>query len=399
MKYTTSKEADKKVEKDIQKIKEIIIKELNPISIILFGGFGRGEGSYEIVKGKYKLLNDYDLYIVTKKKISDKRLDEIGRKCSVLLGKGGGEFVEEYNEIYDKNRYFHVDLRWIDYNNLDKLKRINRTYELKYGSMVIYGEDVRKKIKDIKVPLSESFRYLINPACHLLLCMDERKLSGKFKKDEKFYLMHHIIKSYLACASSLIISEGKFKPNYKDTVKECKKIYGKKFPKLVKKIEKALEMKIYPKRNIKNIRKKWFEAVDDLTFVLFYISKKHLKIKSKSIIELTKELYKKLPYIYFVPYIPLPKKIAKIAFPSQYLLNISYFKKTRQFGVLWGWKDVGLRIAIAGFLLLHAVNDQKILEEAYKYVKTFSPIKKKTWKDLRMGLLYGFNKYYSQKII
>ncbi|MBU2104468.1 MAG: nucleotidyltransferase domain-containing protein, partial [Nanoarchaeota archaeon] len=163
-KYTTSREADKKVEKDIQKIKNFIVKELNPISIILFGGFGRGEGTYEIVGKKIIPLNDYDMYVVTKNKIPDEKLEEIGKKCSVLIGKGGGEFVENYNEIYEKSKYFHVDLRWLDYNQLPKLRRINRTYELKYGSRVIYGEDVRKRIKEIKVPLSEAFRYLINPA-------------------------------------------------------------------------------------------------------------------------------------------------------------------------------------------------------------------------------------------
>ncbi|MBU2104572.1 MAG: hypothetical protein KKF67_02250, partial [Nanoarchaeota archaeon] len=334
-----------------------------------------------------------------KNKIPDEKLEEIGKKCSLLIGKGGREFVENYNEIYEKSKYFHVDLRWLDYNQLPKLRRINRTYELKHGSMIIYGEDVRKRIKEIKVPLSEAFRYLINPACHLLLCMDERRLKGEFKKDEKFYLMHHIIKTYLACASSLIISEGKFKANYSDTVKECRKIYGGKFPELIGKIEQALEMKLYPKRDTRNIIKKWFEAIDDLTFVLRYIAQKNYKIKSKGIVDLTKKLYKKLPYVYFTPYLPLPEPLAKIAFPSQYALSLLYFKRTGQIGSLLRWKDVGLRIAIAGFLLLHAISNQEFLDESYTYIKTFAPVKSKTWKDLRVGLLYGFDKYYSQKII
>jgi predicted nucleotidyltransferase len=398
-KYTSSAEADKKVEKDIKKIKEVLVKRFRPISIILFGGFGRGEGTFEIVNKKIVPLNDYDMYVVTKNKISDEELEKAGEECSRLIGRGGGEFVENYNEIYEKNKYFHVDLRWLGYNQLTKLRKINRTYELKYGSTVIYGEDVRKKIKEIKVPLSEAFRYLINPACHLLLCMDERRLKGKFLKDEKFYLMHHIIKTYLACASSLIISEGKFKANYSDTVKECAKIYKKEFPELVKKIEQALKMKLFPKRNTKNIRKRWFEAINDLTFVLKYIAKKNYQIEAKNIIDLTRKLYNKLPYVYFTPYLPLPEPLAKIAFPSQYLLNLSYFIRTKHFQALSDWKDVGLRIAMAGFLLLHGIDNPEVLEEAFKYVKTFASVKDKTWKNLRTGLLYGFDKYYSQKII
>ena len=400
MKYTSSKRADKKVEEDLGRIKEIIVKELNPISIILFGGFGRGEGTYEVVNNEVVPLNDYDFYVVTKKKIPEEKIEEVGKKCSDSLGKGGGEFVEEYNKIYDKEKYFHVDLRWLDYNKLGKLKRINRTYELKHGSTVIYGEDVRKKINEIKVPVSEAFRYLTNPVGHLLLCMDERRLKGRFMKDEKFYLLHHAIKTYLALASSLIISEGKFEPNYRETVKECKRIYKKKFPGLIKKIEWALDLKLSPKnRKTKNIRKLWFETIKDLTFVLKYISKKNFGIKSEGVIDLTKRLYKKLPYIYFAPYLPLPRPLTRIAFPSQYILNLLYFKRTGQVKSLLRWKDAGLRITLAGFLLLNALDDKEVLNEAYKYIKTFSPIKSKTWGGLREGVLYGFDKYYSQKII
>jgi len=400
MKYTGSKKADEKVEKDLKKVVKLIVDELNPISIILFGGFGRGEGTYEIREGKVVPLNDYDLYVVTKKKIPDERLEEIGKRCSNLLGKGGGEFVENYNEIYEKNKYFHVDLRWLGYNQLGKLKRINRTYELKHGSAIIYGEDVRDKIPEIKVPLSEAFRYLTNPAGHLILCMDGRRLRNEFKKDEKFYLLHHIVKTYLAFASSLIISEGEFEPNYTDTVKRCKKIYGEKFPELIKKIVWALDLKLSPKnRKVEDIRKKWFEARDDLYFVLGYLAKKHLGVEAENVADLTKKIYKKLPYVYFTSYIPLPKFLAKKAFFSQYALNVFYSARTKQFKSLLYWKDVGLRIFLASFLVLYSIDDEKMREKAYKQIKIFAPVKSKNWKDLREGLLYGFDKYYSQKII
>lgn len=400
MKYTISLEADKKVREDLERIKEILVKEFNPISIILFGGFGRGEGTFEIIGGKPAPLNDYDLYVVTKKKIPDEELEKVGKKCSLILGKGGGEFVENFKEIYDKNKYFHVDLRWLGYNNLRKLRRINRTYELKHGSAIIYGEDVREKIPDIKVPLSEAFRYLTNPAGHLLLCMDKRRLSNEFKKDEKFYLTHHIVKTYLACASSLIISKGIFEPNYTDTVKTCKKLYAKEFPELIKKIEWALDLKLSPKnRNINDLRKKWFETRDDLTFVLSYISKKNLNIQAKNIEELITKLNKKLPYVYFASYLPLPRFLATKAFFSQYALNILYFKRSRKIQALLHWKDVGLQIIFAALLLLHAIDNPELIEKASLYIKKFTKTKTKSWEELRLATLDGFDKYYSQKII
>jgi hypothetical protein len=399
MKYTKSDKADRIVEKDLEIIKKIIVQEIHPQSIVLFGGFGRGEGSYEIHRGKVIPLNDYDMYVVTKKKISDERLEDIGMKCSRAIHKGGGEFVENFKEVYDKNKFFHVDLRWLNYNKLKKLKKINRTYELKYGSTIIYGEDIRKKINDISVPLSEAFRYLINPACHLLVVMDERRLKGKWQKDEKFYAQHHIVKTYLAIASSWIISEGRFKANYTDTVKEFSRLYKTKFPKLTKKVEEALNLKTNVHKRMDKLGERWIEARDDLTFAFEYISKKHLNIEAKNIQELITKLHKKLPYIYFTPYIPLPKFLAKMAFPSQFLLNVLYFKRTGYHKVLQSWKDVGLRIAFSAFLLLHAVDNKELLDMTYSYIRTFAPIKKKTWEDLRIALLYSFDKYYSQKLI
>ena len=340
------------------------------------------------------------MYVVTKKEVPDEELEKVGMKCSEAIGRGGGEFVENFKEgIYDKNQFFHVDLRWLSYSKLGKMKRINRTYELKHGSTVVYGEDVRKKINDISVPLSEAFRYLINPACHLLLVMDEQRLDGNWKKDEEFYARHHIVKTYLAIASSLIISAGKFKANYTDTVEEFSKLYEKEFPELVKKVQEALELKTKPGKNFKDLGKKWFEARDDLLFALKYISKKHLNVQDTELKEFIRKLYRKLPYVYFAPYLPLPKFLAKLAFPSQYILNIIYAKRSKFFRVLLGWKDVGLKIAMSAFLLLYSKDNSELIDESYSYIRTFAPVKSKTWEDLRMALLYSFDRYYSQKLI
>ncbi|MEK6820437.1 MAG: hypothetical protein AABX71_01880 [Nanoarchaeota archaeon] len=397
MNYTASKKADEQIEKELKIIKKIIIDELNPVSIILFGGFGRGEGSFEIVERKVKILNDYDLYVVSNGKIPNCVLDKVGRKCSRAIGKGGGEFVEEFWKIYDKNRYFHVDLRGLRYSELGKLKRTNRTYELKYGSRIIYGEDVRNRIREVELPVSEAFRCLMIPACHLLLCMDERRLKGEFKGDEKFYLKHHIIKTYLAIAYSLNISAGRFQATYKKNVEEFKKIYGKRFPELAEKVEEALKFKLKG-GEFKDIKKRWFSARDDLTFTLSFLAEKHLSIKRKDIQGLVAELYKKLPYVYFTPYLPLPEFLAELAFPAQYYLNILYFKRTGYLKSLLKWRDIGLRIGLSAFLLLHAV-DKNLTDETYSYIKEFSPVKKKSWKDLRISLLYAFSKYFLQKLI
>lgn len=400
MKYTSSKKADEKVQQDLDIIKKIIIKRLSPISIILFGGFGRGEGSFEIAKGRVIPLNDYDLYVITRKKVSDKILDEIGKECSKAIRRGGLEFVETPNQIYDRDKFFHVDLRCLTMKELSRLKKINRTYELKHASTVIYGKDLRGKIKDFTLPVSEAFRYLMNPACQLLVCMDSRRLKKKFKGNEKFLAAHYINKLYLSCASSLLISAGKFSPTYSGTNREFQRIYGKKFPELAGKIDRAAKFKLMPfrKGSRKDITKEWFEARDDLTFTLSYLAYEHLGIKGNNTKELIRKIYQKLPYRYFEPYLPFGF-LSRFAFPAQYILNLLYFTRTRHARVLLNWRDVGIKIALSAFLLLHALDDKMLLEESAKYIKTFGHVNSKNWEDLRKSLLYAFDKYFSQKLI
>ncbi|MFH0831814.1 MAG: hypothetical protein V1886_03040 [archaeon] len=398
MKYTISKKADEKVESELEIIKRIIIKKLNPISIILFGGFGRGEGSFEIKNSRVIPLNDYDIYVVAKRNIPGDVLDKVGRECSNAIGRGGLEFAETYQGIYDKNKFFHVDLRCLVYSQLGKMRRINRTYELKHASTVIYGEDVRSRINDIEIPISESLRYLLNPACHLLLCMDSRRLKGKFRKDEKMFAMHHISKTYLACASSLLISAGKFSPTYTGTADSFKKEYGKKFPELAGRIDEAIKLKVMPREQEKDAVKKWIEARDDLAFCMGYIAKKHWNVKYNSLKALVEGIYKQVPYTYFTPYLPLGF-LSKMAFPAQYLLNILYFMRTSQWKVLLSWRDAGLNIAMSSLMMLYAFNNKELCNYLYRRISSFSKPKSSKWEDLRAALLFAFDKYFSQKLI
>jgi hypothetical protein len=109
MKYTRFEEADKLV----QQYLDIIIKEIKENtpslrSIILAGGYGRGEGAVEFVKKKPRLLNDMDLYLISDKQLSDEFLEKLGQNCSKLIGKGGLEYPENYNKKFDFDTFFNV---------------------------------------------------------------------------------------------------------------------------------------------------------------------------------------------------------------------------------------------------------------------------------------------------
>ncbi|SVB90683.1 uncharacterized protein METZ01_LOCUS243537, partial [marine metagenome] len=56
-----------RISSDLDLITQIILNEFTNIeSIVLAGGFGRGEGSVLIVDNDIQPINDYDIYIITK---------------------------------------------------------------------------------------------------------------------------------------------------------------------------------------------------------------------------------------------------------------------------------------------------------------------------------------------
>ncbi len=394
MTYTTSKKADKQIEKEIKIVTDIIREELNPISIILVGGLGKGEAS--LYKGK--LFNDIDVYVVTKKNVSSKRLEKVGIKASNAICRGGLEFMEHYNQVYDAKIFFHVDIRAIKYSKLRKLKKTTRAFELKYSSKILYGEDVRYLINITKsdLSLSEGIRHLINKSCLLLMVMDLRRMNGNFIKDEKQFMIYHSIKTFLGCAEALLLAKGDDAPTYRGRNELFKKYYQDEFPDFVKEVDFATKFKMNLRfEKIENPVQFWKNARNFLDFTLKYIAKNNLNIDFIDRIDLVRKLYKKLPHIYFKPYLPL----GSILFPLQYFLNILYFKKTKYFRVLFSWRDIGVRILFPAYLLLFSIEDPALNFEVKKYLLDMTKIAEYSWEGLRESLLYVYKSYFSQKLI
>lgn len=392
MKYTISKKVDKIVEKHLQIIKNIILKEIKPISIINFGGFGKGEGAIY----KNKPFNDYDLYIITNKKISDEKLEKLGIKAAKEINTGGLEFREFYNQTYDANKFFHVDIHAIQYKNLSKLMKTTRTFELKHASQIIYGKDIKDKIKikENEIPLSEGIRHFINKSAILLLFMDKRRFNKKFKKDEAAMIIYQSTKAIMGCCEALLLSKKRDAPTYSGRNKLFQKLYKKELPELAKKIDFATKLKLNFNPDKKDPIKYWKEARDCMYLTLNYLAKKHFNINSKNKIDLMRKLYKKLPYYYFNSYLP-----SKILFPLQYGLNILYFKRTKYIPSILSWRDIGIRLLMPCFLLLYAIEDNSLLKESEKYLKFIAPIKGNNWEGLRKSALNAYSAYFSRKLI
>jgi len=137
---------DPKVDLQLMDQMKIIIDEIvntykNVYSVILAGGFGRGEGSIKILEsGEVVPLKDYDIYVVTDRRISEneyismvKRIHEkIGVSASWYFSVAPGEF--------------NVSIQAIPFSRLGRLPPDIANVDLKMASKVLYGMDVRGRI-------------------------------------------------------------------------------------------------------------------------------------------------------------------------------------------------------------------------------------------------------------
>ncbi len=376
--YTTSKEADEKVEEDIKIIKEIILKEITPRAIILFGGFGHGGGSFKEINKKIIPLNDYDLYLITERKIDNERLEEIGKKCSNAIGRGGLEFVEDFEQTYDEDKFFHVDLHCILYKNLPRLYPTQRTFDLK-TSLVIYGDkDVLNNIPDVKISKSDALRLLFNKMDHFSIA------EGNSREIKSIYA----VKGFTDLCSALLIFEGKYASNYQERERIFRLSDAPE--KLKDLVSKATKAKIYDGYYVKRVNSLFEESKKWVEWTLKKSFQEYLGIKSEDWKEICKEAYKKLPYVYFNDYLG-----SKNLFPSQYYLNIKFFleglrKKEFLIKSLDKWRDAGLIIALS--MILYSFDEK---EEAEKYLKKLTG---KT-QPLRERILKLYSIYYLQKLI
>lgn len=378
MKYTTSIEADKKIEEDLKIIKKIVLKEINPISMVMFGGFGHGNGSFKKIGGKIVPLNDYDIYLITKEQISGEKLEELGKECSYALGRGGVEFVEDFNQTYDENKFFHVDLHCMRYKNLKKAYPTQRSFDLK-TSLVIYGnEKILEKIPPVKISKSDAIRLLFNKIDHFSIAEGNSKIIKSI----------YAVKGFTDLCSALLIFYGKYLSKFEEKEKIFRTL---DVPEELKEyVSQAIEAKLQNGYAIKEVDEFFEKSKKWVTWTLKKILREHLGIKSEDWKEICRITYKKLPYIYFNDYLG-----SKFLFLGQYYLNLKFFieglrKKECLIKSLTRWRDSGLIIAIS--LMLYFFKEDK---EAEKYLKKLtgktSPLKDRILK------LYSI--YYLQKLI
>jgi len=222
---------DERFKQDLEFIKEFLI-EFQPISIILYGSYGRDEGSWILDNiGKYVPYNDYDILMIIKNKIPKEIIKSIRQNIACKIG-----------------------IRWIDIdqktpNELKSLRTLIYNYDLKYASKVIYGDD---KIRDLipemdstKIPLKDVEILFFTRIWTFLGALNKKGTNVKIYGEDSRFFRNQMGKAILAIVDVLLIQKGQYNSSYKERYNRLKKYFQHK-KELIELANWALNEKLIP---------------------------------------------------------------------------------------------------------------------------------------------------------
>ena len=222
---------------DIEKIIKISLTQLdkeNIISIYLYGGYGRGEGSWiiEEINGlrEVKPFNDYDIALIVKKKFSLEKLRQLE-----------GELKK------------HLDVKWIDLSQYTKLKlkffkvRI-QNYDFKYASKWIYGrKDMLECIPkmDVKSITLKDVEILYITRLWTLVGSFPKEGLIQMSTEKEMFFRNQMAKGILAIVDCVLVLNKEYDPSYRKRVKKLSNFTNDN--KLIEIANWALDEKLQPR--------------------------------------------------------------------------------------------------------------------------------------------------------
>ncbi len=206
------------VKKQLLQILNLILP-FNPLSVILLGSSVKGELAYRMVKEDIRIYSDYDIVVfLNKGKMKD------GIEIEKLLSR--------FNLSLTQVRLApKVDFNFFLKNELKRFPLLQYTYNLKYESVVIFGDDIRRFLPSVtleKIDLELEKEYIICALWEMLAYMPQDLFLGRYSVESAYEDYKYLISSrFLNVVSKLLFIEG-FKINsIRDAVDFIKKEHKK----------------------------------------------------------------------------------------------------------------------------------------------------------------------------
>ncbi len=431
---SVSPEADRMIEKKLNAVTVQIRRNIPGLySIILIGGYGRGEGAVMLTDEGPQMVNDFDLYVITQKQIADENLEDIALECSRRIGAGGIAHPEEFEGLYTFEKYFHVDIRCLVRKRLHQLPPTIRYFEMKRTASVLWGENSLEffpYLQPTEIPKPEALRIIMNRMMLLLMAFHPKfvKAPKTVTKDEDAVLKYYIAKSYLTMAESLLLYAGEYQPSYIGRAERLNQIYKEKFPELHQEMPELAsdilfftEYKLNPRPSEIFGVTEWDKCRQRLGRLFRWCLQHFLQTEiPDSWIDVAELLKKKLAKPYFDEYVsamlsryhldnPVLRRLGNHA--GQFYLRYRYLQALkRDLGVnylpAWRLNDPGLPILYTCPLILYSIDTEAgESEEMIRYVieelDSVYPatIRDYSWTHGKSVWMKAYRLYYLQRFV
>lgn len=201
------------IDRDIQQDMEFIISAIEATvvqydSIYLVGSFGRGEGSVRFDGSRWKGINDYDLVVICPDDLKiTLSFKDMGNQLARLLG------------------IDFVDIGCLRRASLRALPATIENYDLKYASLLLAGEDVRREIPDFQpedISPYDFVRLLCNRAAGLLTTWlpEHSRSSG--------YCANQYVKACIAVGDIAVYLDRGYHHSYQERLKAFRSLIESK---------------------------------------------------------------------------------------------------------------------------------------------------------------------------
>ena len=410
---------------------EIINTYKEVYTIILAGGFGRGEGSIKILKsGKVVPMKDYDIYVITDNEIGEneyigmiKRIHKkIGIKSSWYFSVGPGEFS--------------VGVQTIPLRKLDRLPPDIATIDLKMASKILYGEDLRGRIPlgNDDIILSTGAIVLFNKIIGLLEQMNPGLMHKNLGKAKKTSIVYECGKTFIEICTALTILAKQYVPSYFRRAENFDQLCAEKFPDLLEKIpDLPNKVAFFTKLKLMSSFDEykgdpielWFTTRRYFNEVLQYYMEKFLNINSSANdwVDFCDKLYQELGFKFFKEYIhynlrdiplyhrqllPLLSTVGQIYDNFLFVNRMRLIKKKMYLVPIFSWRSPLVKTFCASTIELNAINEDgniesKLLQKAISFIKKTYPIitnfssQIERWDAVRKACVESQKWYFTRK--
>ncbi len=231
--FTVYDEAvDQQINRQLQRIVNAIVGCLgdNVESIILGGGFGRGEGSVKWVGDTVVPLKDFDFLIVTKKTLPPEVENSVEVSVYSTLG------IQHSKKRIFRFSDFVVDLNFSTPTRLGEVLFPDvAAFEFKVASYLLYGRDVRSQVRcELRdIPLTSGWRLLFEKMTGLIGHFPgEYLLNGKMDRRRHELLVYECEKTYVEIATALTILMGCYAPSFLTRDNLFRRHFAERLPEL-----------------------------------------------------------------------------------------------------------------------------------------------------------------------